>query len=82
MNQISKLEPGKVKFHGIIETVRDKKTMQFIVVRDFSGKIQVTVDKVAYPKVGEKFYKCLAGATVLIEGELVKSEFVKKTRAK
>ena len=77
MTQISKLEPGKVKFHAIVETVRDKKTMQFIVVRDFSGKIQVTVDKVAYPEVGEKFYSCLQGATVLIEGELVKSDFVK-----
>ena len=45
MNQISNLQPGRVSFHGIIETVRDKKSMQFIVVRDFSGKIQLTVEK-------------------------------------
>ena len=45
MNQISKLQPGKVNFHGIIETVRDKKSMQFIVVKDFSGKIQLTVER-------------------------------------
>ena len=77
MTQISKLKEGKVKFQGIIETVRDKKSMQFVVLRDFSGKIQVTVDKTAHPEVGEVFAHLLAGATVEVEGELVKSEYVK-----
>lgn len=75
--QISKLEVGKVRFQGVVETVRDKKNIQFVVLKDFSGKIQVTVDKVAYPEVGEKFSHLLAGATVIVEGELVKSEYVK-----
>ena len=75
--QISKLQEGKVKFQGIVETVRDKKSMQFVVLRDFSGKIQVTVDKVAHPEVGEVFAHLLSGATVEVEGELVKSEYVK-----
>lgn len=75
--QISKLEVGKVKFQGMIETVRDKKNIQFVVLKDFSGKIQVTVDKVAHPEVGEVFAKLLTGSTVMVEGELVKSEYVK-----
>ena len=75
--RISKLQEGKVKFQGMIETVRDKKNIQFIVLRDFSGKIQVTVDKIAYPEVGEVFSHLLTGATVMVEGELVKSEYVK-----
>lgn len=75
--QISKLEVGKVRFQGVVETVRDKKNIQFVVLKDFSGRIQVTVDKVAYPEVGEKFSHLLAGATVIVEGELVKSEYVK-----
>ena len=53
--QISKLNVGKVNFQGMIETVRDKKSIQFIVLKDFSGKIQVTVDKMAHPEVGEFF---------------------------
>lgn len=77
MTQISKLKEGKVIFQGIIDTVRDKKSMQFIVLKDFSGKIQVTVDKTAHPEVGEVFSHLLAGATVEVEGELVKSEYVK-----
>ena len=75
--QISKLEVGKVRFQGTIETVRDKKNIQFIILKDFSGKIQVTVDKVAHPEVGEVFSHLLTGSTVTVEGELVKSEYVK-----
>jgi aspartyl/asparaginyl-tRNA synthetase len=44
--QISQLEVGKVRFQGMVEVVRDKKNIQFIILKDFSGKIQVTVDKV------------------------------------
>ena len=75
--QISQLEVGKVRFQGMVEVVRDKKNIQFIILKDFSGKIQVTVDKVAHPEVGEVFSHLIAGATVLVEGELVKSEYVK-----
>ena len=75
--QISKLNVGKVNFQGMIETVRDKKSIQFIVLKDFSGKIQVTVDKTAHPEVGEVFSHLLPGSTVLVSGELIKSEYVK-----
>ena len=75
--QISKLKVGRVRFQGMVDTVRDKKNIQFVILRDFSGKIQVTVDKVAYPEVGEVFAHLLTGSTVLVEGELVKSEYVK-----
>ena len=75
--QISKLKEGKVRFQGMVDVVHDKKNIQFIILRDFSGKIQVTVDKVAHPEVGEVFSHLLTGATVLVEGELVKSEYVK-----
>ncbi len=75
--QISKLNVGNVKFMGMIETVRDKKNIQFVVLKDFSGKIQVTVDKVKYPEVGDTFYHLLPGSVVVVEGELVKSEYVK-----
>ncbi len=77
ITQISKLEVGKVCFQGMVDTVRDKKNIQFIVLRDFSGKIQLTVDKVQFPEVGETFLRLVPGATVKVEGELVKSEYVK-----
>lgn len=75
--QISKLQPGKVRLQGVVDTVRDKKNIQFVVLRDFSGKIQVTVDKVAHPEIGDVFNHLIAGATVIVDGELVLSEYVK-----
>ena len=77
ISQISKLEVGRVNFNGTVETVRDKKNFQFIVLKDFSGKIQLFVDKVKYPEIGETFLRLVPGATVRVEGELVLSEYVK-----
>lgn len=77
ITQISKLEVGNVKFNAMVEVVRDKKNMQFVVVKDFSGKIQLFVDKVEYPEVGEVFSHLVPGATVWVEGELVANEHVK-----
>lgn len=77
ITQISKLTEGKVQFNAMVEVVRDKKNMQFVVVKDFSDKIQLFVDKIEYPQVGEVFSHLLAGATVFVEGNLVKNEHVK-----
>ena len=77
VTQISKLEVGRVDFHAMVDTVRDKKNMQFVVAKDFSGKIQLFIDKVKYPEIGELFLRLVPGATVRVQGELVKSEYVK-----
>jgi len=77
ITQISKLKEGQVEFFAMVDTIRDKKNMQFIVVKDFSGKIQLFIDKVKYPEVAEVFLHLVPGATVKVKGELVKSEFVK-----
>ena len=77
ITQISKLEVGRVNFFAMVDTVRDKKNMQFVVVKDFSGKIQLFIDKVKYPEIGELFLRLVPGATVKVSGELVKSEYVK-----
>lgn len=77
ITQISKLKEGRVEFFAMVDTVRDKKNMQFIVVKDFSCKIQLFVDKVKYPEIAETFLRLVPGATVKVAGELVKSEFVK-----
>ena len=71
ITQISKLQEGYVEFFAMVDTVRDKKNMQFIVVKDFSGKIQLFVDKVKYPEAAEVFLRLVPGATVKVAGQLV-----------
>lgn len=77
ISQISKLTPGRVNFNGTIETIRDKKSMQFVIVKDFSEKIQLFIDKVQFPEIGEIFLRLVQGATVNVEGELIENENVK-----
>ena len=35
---------------GFVENIRNKKTMCFIVLRDISGKIQITIEKEKHPE--------------------------------
>ena len=53
--KIGEIKPGKVEIQGWIENLRDKKNMQFIVIRDLSGKVQVTVVKAEKPEIAEIF---------------------------
>ncbi len=75
--KIGEIKPGKVEIQGWIENLRDKKSMQFVVIRDLSGKVQVTVVKAEKPEVAEIFSKATLESTVKIVGEAVANEYVK-----
>lgn len=68
---------SKVKIAGFIENLRDKKSMQFIVIKDITGKIQVTVEKEKLPQVAEVFSSVIVGSVVTIIGEVTINEYVK-----
>ncbi len=67
----------KNKIQGFIENFRDKKTMAFLVIRDISGKIQVTLEKEKHPEIAEKISGLLPHSVLTIEGDIVSNEFVK-----
>lgn len=75
--KISEVKPGEVEIQGWIENLRDKKSMQFIVIRDLSGKIQVTVIKEENPEIAEIFSHASLESTVKIKGKAVANEYVK-----
>ncbi|MBQ7466441.1 MAG: aspartate--tRNA(Asn) ligase [Clostridia bacterium] len=75
--KISEIKPGKVEFQGWIENLRDKKSMQFIVIRDLSGKVQVTVVKEENPAIAEIFSGTTLESTVKITGTAIANEYVK-----
>ena len=75
--KICEIKPGKVEFQGWIENLRDKKSMQFIVIRDLSGKVQVTVVKEENPAIAEIFSGATLESTVKITGTAVANEYVK-----
>lgn len=75
--KISEIKAGKVEIQGWIENLRDKKSMQFVVIRDLSGKVQVTVVKEEKPEIAEIFSSATLESTVKIVGTAVENEYVK-----
>ena len=74
---IKDITPGKRRIQGFVENFRNKKNMAFIVVKDFSGKMQVTVIKEEHPEFNEMLDKLTLHSVVTFEGEVVASEYVK-----
>lgn len=75
--RINEIKEGNIEIQGWIENLRDKKSMQFVVIRDLTGKIQVTVVKEEKPEIAEIFSHATLESTVKITGKAVKNEFVK-----
>ena len=74
---ISNVTPGRCRVSGFVENYRNKRTMAFIVVRDLSGKLQVTVEKEKHPEFAEMLEKLTLSSVVTFEGEVVANEYVK-----
>lgn len=74
---IGEVKPGPVKIQGFVENIRNKKSMAFLVIRDLTGKIQVTVEKAKLPQIAAEVDKLTLDSVVTVEGEAVASEFVK-----
>ena len=66
-----------VKVQGFVENCRNKRTMAFIVVRDITSKIQITVDKEANPALAEVVDKITLESVITVEGKVVANEYVK-----
>ncbi len=74
---IKDVAPGICKVQGFVENFRNKKTMAFIVVKDITGKLQVTVEKEKHPELVPLLDTLTPHSVVTFEGEVVLSEYVK-----
>ena len=74
---IKNVTPGYHKVQGFVENFRNKRTMAFIVVRDATGKLQVTIEKEKHPEMQEMLDNLTIHSVVTFEGEVVASEYVK-----
>ena len=75
---IKDIKLGEVnKVSGFIENIRNKKWMAFIVIRDISGKLQITIEKEKHPEMVEDIDRLTIDSVVTFEGLIVASEYVK-----
>jgi nondiscriminating aspartyl-tRNA synthetase len=71
-------EIGKVvKIRGWLQTLRDQKKMQFLVIRDRSGSVQVVLEKQAQPALSAKISSLAVESTITISGIVVENPVVK-----
>ena len=74
---IKDVTPGVCRVQGFVENFRNKRTMAFIVVKDITGKLQITIEKEKHPEFLEMLDKLTIHSVVTFEGEVVASEYVK-----
>ena len=65
------------KISGWVERLRDSKYMIFMVVKDRSGHIQVTIEKEKMPEIVKSLEGVIAGSVVNVYGVAHLSEYVK-----
>jgi aspartyl-tRNA synthetase len=75
---IAHVNPGEaVCVSGFVEHIRNKRAMAFLVLRDRSGKIQVTVEKEKHPAIAEAVDSLTLESVVRVEGDAVANDHVK-----
>lgn len=75
---IKDVKPGaRCRIAGFVENLRNKRTMAFLVIKDITGKLQVTLEKEKYPELAAKVDTLTIHSVVSVEGEVVANEYVK-----
>ncbi len=70
--------PGtEVKVQGFVERVRSTGAMAFLVLRDCTGKVQVTIEKAAHPEFAEELNRLTPESVVTVEGNAVSNAQVR-----
>ena len=66
-----------VKIQGFVENLRDSKSMAFLVIKDITGRMQVTVEKESAPQLADVLTKITPDSVVSITGKVVANDYVK-----
>ena len=66
-----------VKVQGFVENFRNSKAMAFIILKDITGKIQVTVEKEAHPEMEGALETLTGDSVITVIGKVIENEYVK-----
>ena len=76
--KISELKSGtSATIHAWVDKIRNQKSIQFIILRDREGKVQMTVNKEKFPLIAEIFETLPLESTVRVEADVVSAPQVK-----
>ena len=75
---IADLKRGEVnKVQGFVENIRNKCTMAFLVLRDHTGRLQLTVEKEKNPEIAALVDQLTVESVITAKGMVVENSFVK-----
>ena len=79
VNELENYLEQEITFSAFIDVIRDKKWVQFIILKDSTGKVQATVEKSVEEnkEMVELVSSLTKDSVVEIEGKLVKNDAVK-----
>ena len=77
INEVQKEIGNTVKVQGFIENLRNSKYMAFIVLKDITGKLQVTVEKEDHPDLVDTIDQLTPDSVITVTGKVVENDYVK-----
>ena len=79
VNELNKYIDKDVVFSGFVDTIRDKKWVMFVILRDSTGKVQMTIEKSVEEnsKLLEIMNNLNKDSVIKVTGKLVSNEAVK-----
>lgn len=66
-----------IKVQGFVENFRNSKAMAFIVLKDITGKLQITVEKEKNPELAERLEQLTGDSVITAVGTVIENEYVK-----
>ena len=66
-----------VKVQGFIENLRSSKAMAFIVLKDITGKLQITIEKEDHPDLVDTIDRLTGDSVVTVVGKVMANDYVK-----
>ena len=77
-NLIAQVKIGETnRIQGFVENLRNKCTMAFLVIRDHTGRIQVTIEKEKHPDLAALVDQLTVESVVTCVGPVVENSYVK-----
>lgn len=77
INEVQKEIGSTVKVQGFIENLRNSKYMAFIVLKDITGKLQITVEKEDHPDLVGTIDQLTPDSVITVTGKVVENDYVK-----
>lgn len=77
IGEVSRHLEEKVLLQGFIENFRNGKAMAFIVLKDITGKVQITIEKEKQPQIAQILPQLTQDSVISVTGVCHASEYVK-----